>query len=72
MQTPKMERRNGMDELKLRSNAHRLASVLYDYSEDKQKIQILCRTLNYNEEQLKKDMVDLLEYIRKIEKQMEE
>ena len=61
-----------MNEERMRSNAHRLAAVLYQYSEDEQTIKRLAPILAYNAGQLQTDMQDLIHYIWALEEREDE
>ena len=52
---------------RVKDNAHRLASVLNDYSDDKSVITALARYLHYIPEQLAEDMKDVRQYIKRLE-----
>lgn len=54
-----------------KDNARRLASVLYSYSEDPQRVKALAHYLNYIPEQLAEDMKDLRSYIDRLEEEKE-
>jgi len=52
---------------RVKDNAHRLASVLDSYSDDKNVIKALAHYLNYIPEQLAEDMKDIQQYIKRLE-----
>lgn len=52
---------------RVKDNAHRLASVLDSYSDDKNVIKTLAHYLNYIPEQLAEDMKDIQQYIKRLE-----
>ena len=52
---------------RVKDNAHRLASVLDSYSNDKRTITALAHYLNYIPEQLAEDMKDIQQYIKRLE-----
>lgn len=60
------------EEERRKHNAHRLAAVLYQYSEDEQTIKRLAPILAYNAGQLQTDMQDLIRYIWVLEERTEE
>lgn len=51
----------------VKDNAHRLANVLQDYSNDKTVINALSYYLNYEPTQLVQDMQDIKLYIKRLE-----
>ena len=53
-------------------NAHRLAGVLHDLSEDESAVKRLAPILNYHAGQLAEDLQDLIKYIWALEEQPEE
>lgn len=54
---------------KTKANAKRLAQTLDRYSDDKRTIEILAHYLNYNPEQLKRDIADLQAVIKELDKE---
>lgn len=52
---------------RVKDNAHRLASVLEAYSDDKNVITALAHYLHYVPEQLTEDMKDVRQYIKRLE-----
>lgn len=52
-------------------NAHRLAGVLHDLSEDESAVKRLASLLNYNAGQLAEDMRDLIRHIWALEEMTE-
>ena len=52
---------------RVKDNAHRLASVLNDYSDNKDVVTALAHYLNYIPEQLAEDMKDVRRYIKRLE-----
>lgn len=52
---------------RVKDNAHRLANVLDDYSDDKNVITALAHYLQYIPEQLAEDMKDTRKYIKRLE-----
>lgn len=53
---------------KTKANVKRLAQTLDRYSEDKRTIKILAHYLNYQPEQLKRDIADLQAVIKELDK----
>lgn len=53
---------------KTKANVKRLAQTLDRYSEDKRVIEILAHYLNYEPEQLKRDIADLQAVIKELDK----
>ena len=56
----------------LKENSHRLVYALYTRSQDERVILMLSRVLNYEKDQLKKDMNDLLRYVDILEESYNE
>ena len=54
---------------KTKSNAKRLAQTLDRYSEDNRTIEILAHYINYDPEQLKRDIADLQAVIKELDKE---
>lgn len=54
---------------KTKANVKRLAQTLDRYSEDKRTIEILAHYLNYDPDQLKRDIADLQAVIKGLDKE---
>lgn len=54
---------------KTKANVKRLVNTLDRYSDDERTIEILARYLNYDPEQLKRDIADLQAVIKELDKE---